>query len=297
MSAQPRTTLLDPTFVRRLDQLSLVNNRRLLTAVKGERRSRARGSSLEFMDYRQYVPGDDLRQVDWNAYGRLGAMHVKLFEEEEMLTVHVLLDISKSMDWGQPNKLDYAVRLAAALGYVAMGAYDRVEVAALTDDVVSRVGPCNGPSGVGSMLHFLSHLAPAGQTSLPRALRAYGVRHRKPGMVLLISDLLSPDGWEAGVRELLQRRFDVVLLHVLAPQEVEPPVGGDLRLVDRETGHGVDVTLSQHALDRYHQRFDEWIGDITSFARKHKVPYCRVDTSMPLMDLLFKELRTRGLLQ
>ena len=297
MAVNPGAPLLDPAFQRQLARLALVNRHRLRSSGKGERRSVRRGASIEFMDYRQYSPGDDLRQVDWNAYGRLGALHLKLFEEEELLTAHVLLDVSRSMEWGQPRKFDYARRLAAALSHVALGSYDRLELAAIGDHIVAHLGPSQGPASLAEAARFLGRLQADGQTGLSRSIRAYALQHRQPGLAIIISDLLSPEGCEAGLHELVRRRFEVALLHVLAPQEIEPPIGGDLRLIDRETGHAVEVSLNPRALEQYHRRFLDWTTGIAAYCRRHGVLYHQVSTARPLIDLLFRDLRERGLLR
>jgi uncharacterized protein (DUF58 family) len=288
---------LDPAFLRQIEQLKLVNSRRLLGDGKGERRSVRRGSSLEFKDYRQYSPGDDLRQVDWNAYGRLGALHLKLYEEEEMLTVHLLVDASKSMDWGEPNKFDFARKLSASIACIALGGYDRVDVAAVGERVTAKLGMRQGPSGIGAVLRFLSSLTPSGATRLDHAVRGYAVQGARQGMVMIVSDLLSPEGWEAGIHELLQRRFEVAVLHVLAPAELDPLPGGDLRLVDKETGHVIEVTLDQPTIELYKRRFREWTAGIESFCNQHQVLYQRLSSARPLRDVLFQDLRARMLLR
>lgn len=298
MAVQPGARLLEPDLLRKLDPLSLANRRRLRADGKGDRRSLRRGSSIEFMDYRQYSPGDDLRQVDWNAFGRLGSLHVKLFEEEEVLAVHLLVDASRSMDWGSQNKLLFARKLAGALGYVTLGGYDRVEATALGSSAGDRIGPLQGTSGIAALFRYLDRLEASQQAGggLSAALRSYAVQRRNGGMAIIISDLLSGDGCEDGIRALLQRRFEVAILHVLAPEEIAPALGGDVRLVDRETGANVDITLHQHALDLYHRRFDAWVGAIEALCRRHGVLYQRISTASPLEDVLFRDLRERGLL-
>lgn len=298
MAAQPAIRLLDPDLLRKLDPLSLANRRRLRADGKGERRSLRRGTSIEFMDYRQYSPGDDLRQVDWNAYGRLGSLHVKLFEEEEVLAVHLLVDASRSMDWGSPNKLELARKVAGALGYVTLGGFDRVEAAAVGPGGSTRVGPLHGNGGIATLFRFLGRVeaTPGAGAGLSAALRSYALQRRNGGMAIVISDLLSPDGCEDGIRALLQRRFEVTILHVLAPDEIAPSLGGDVRLVDRETGANVDITLNQRALELYRRRFEAWVGGIESLCRRHGVLYQRISTATPLEDVLFRDLRARGLL-
>src|SRR6476661_10056667 len=148
-------SLVETKLLERLERLTIISRRRLMGHGKGDRRSIRRGTSIEFVDYRHYVPGDDPRQVDWNIYGRSGGLFVKLFEEEEVLTVHLLLDNSRSMDWGSSNKLLFARRLAAALGYIALVGSTRLLVSAIGENVEARFGPSWGRREMGGLLRFL----------------------------------------------------------------------------------------------------------------------------------------------
>jgi uncharacterized protein (DUF58 family) len=288
--------LLPSGLLRRLEQLQLVSKARLAGTSRGERRSRHRGTSLQFVDYRQYALGDDPRQVDWNAYGRTGHLFVKLFEDEAMLTVHLLVDVSRSMDWGEPNKLAAARRLAAALGYVALARFDRVYVSGLDDDAGRTVGPIWGRDRAGQLFDALGALRSQGPTDLDRALSAYSRRAgRSPGLAIVISDLLSPT-WEPGLRALLRHRHELAVVHLLAPEEVRPPSGEELRLVDRETGRPVEIHLDQVALDQYARRFADWTGAIERFCIDHQAAYARVDSDTPIEAALFDGFRRRRVL-
>lgn len=290
-------TLVAPEFYERLDRLSLVSRRRLLAFGKGDRRSLRRGTSLEFMDYRPYTHGDDPRQVDWNIYGRSGALFVKLFEEEEVLTIHLLLDTSRSMDWGSTNKLLFARRLAAGLGYISLVGQTRLQATSLSERVERSFGPAWGRRQIPTLLRFLDDVAEGnGSTDLDAALAAYLRRSREPGLAILISDLLTPD-FELGLRRLLDRRFEIVVLHVLAPEEVEPPMSGDLTLIDRESGVEVPITLNQEAVERYRRRFAEWSAGIEHFCGRHQVNYLRLLSDERLEHVLFDTLRRRGVLR
>jgi len=288
--------LLDAALFRQLEQLTLVNRRRLATSGKGERRSLRRGSSLEFVDYRQYTPGDDLRQIDWNVFGRLDNLVLKLFEDEEVLSVHFLIDVSRSMDWGTPNKLDYACQVAAALGYVALTGYDTVEVLALADRAPRHFGPARGRSGVAGLFRMLGELSGVGRTDLDGNCRLFAGRPRPPGLVLLFSDLLDPTGYEKPLSRLRRQGHEVVVLHHLSPQELRPDEAGDLRLVDRETGESMEVTIDQRAIDQYLARLGDWQRQIAGFCRRHNIAYHVLDTSRPLAQLLFRDLRLHGVL-
>lgn len=289
--------LFDSSFLNKLDRLALISRRRVARYGKGERRSTRKGSSLEFVDYRHYSAGDDPRQVDWNAYGRSGNLFVKLFEDEEVLTVHFLLDVSRSMDWGQPNKLEYGRRLAGALGYIALTGLDRIAAATISDgEGRESFGPAWGRRQIIPFFAFLENSKPRGQTDLAAALGRYVQAQPRPGLAILISDLLSPSV-EAGIKRLVAQHYEVAVLHLVAPQEQTPPTGEGLRLVDRETGHAVEVYLDQRALVLYQQRFAEWGAALQHFCSRHDVLYQRLDSAVPLEQALFGLLQRRGILR
>jgi uncharacterized protein (DUF58 family) len=286
---------LEPALLRRLERLGLVSRKRVANQVKGERRSIQRGSSMNFVDYREYVPGDDVNQIDWNVYGRLDHLVVKLFEDEQNVTVHLLIDNSKSMDWGEPNKLQLAIQLAGSLGYIGLSSFDRVQCATFSDTVGVSFGPAKSQREAHDLFAYLSDIKAAGETDFEASLRAYATENRRPGLAIILTDLLSHSSFEVGVRHLLERRYEVALIHILAPAEVHPSIGGDVKLIDRETGRFVDVTLNQRALNQYHERYQTWTKAIESFCGRHGIVYERVESDEPLDKLLFQSFRRRGL--
>jgi uncharacterized protein (DUF58 family) len=288
-------SFLDPVLLRRLERLGLISRKRVANQIKGERRSMQRGSSMNFVDYRPYVPGDDVSQIDWNVYGRLDNLVVKLFEDEQNVTIHMLIDNSKSMDWGEPNKLRLALQLAGGLGYVGLSNFDRVQCATFSDTVGASFGPARNQRDAHNLFAYLSDVKAAGETNFEASLRTYAMQNRRPGLAIVFTDLLSHSSFELGVRHLLERRYEVVLIHVLAPAEVNPAIGSDMKLVDRETGRFVDVTLNQRALNLYRDRYQGWTGAIESFCGRHRILYERIESSEPLDKLLFQTFRRRGL--
>jgi uncharacterized protein (DUF58 family) len=309
----PTERLFDEATLRRLEQLAILSRRAMAGQLQGERRSPKRGQSVEFADFRPYALGDDIRRVDWNAYARLERFFVKLFVQEEDLTVHLLLDCSRSMDWGTPNKLRYALRAAGALGYVALVGLDRVTVTALgavtpagapTGD--ARMAPRRGKQQALALFEFLQGLTetngqragpsrPAAMALAPR-LQAYAAAVAQPGPLLLFSDLLD-EGWADGLRALAARGFEVSVLHVLAPDEVDPALGGDLKLVDVETGAEVEITADYDLLRRYHDGLAAWHEELRRFCGARGMHYVPVETSVPFEKLLFALLRQRGVLK
>jgi uncharacterized protein (DUF58 family) len=289
--------LFDESTLRKLEQLSLVAQRVRAGAIKGERRSTKRGTAIEFADYRNYTRGDDLRRVDWNVYARLERPFVKLLEED--LAVHVLLDTSGSMDWGEgeTHKLRYAQRLAAALGQIALNTGDRLTVETLGGARrPARFGPVRGRGHTFRLLDWLVELAAGGISNLNAALQTYATSGVRAGLVLLISDLLSPGGTRQGVNALQARGHEVAILQILAPDELDPPLGGDLRLVDVETGAAEEVTIDRAMRDLYRRRLDEWQGETAAWCRARQVHYVPISTAEPWEQLVLRTLRAEGLL-
>ena len=292
-AADPSEAGLDEDFLRRLERLSLLASRPAAGGIGGEHRSAARAPSTDFADYRAYLPGDDFRRIDWNAYGRLGHLYVKLTEAREQLVCHLLVDASSSMAWGEPSKLRYARQLAAALAYLALVRFDRVSVAAL-GEVTRHFPAARGRARFHDLLSFLSETGAAGRLNVDQALRDYSGRPQQ-GQVVLISDMLAPEGYEEGLEQLRRSGLDIVLLHILSPQELEPEAGGDLELVDAETGEHVQVSLSLETVARYRERLDSWCARVEGFCLQRRIRYLRVMTTTPFEDLLLDGLR-RGLI-
>src|SRR5579859_3313253 len=250
-----------------LEGLTLVSRSRLGRQGQGDRRSPLRGHSLQLVDHRAYVAGDDPRQVDWNAYARSGELFLRLYEDERTMTVHLLIDVSDSMDWGTPNKKQAALRLASALAYVALSSYDRLQIAFLSDRVVGQAGPFWGQAQRASALEALARAPSSSRTDLQASIAAYVDRIRQPGILILLTDLLSRTA-EAGLRRFANARHEAVVLHILAPQELDPEQAEDVRLVDRETGQSIDVNLDRATLARYRERLGAWLEGLAILCRE-----------------------------
>ena len=284
-------TLFSADFLAQLERLALASKRTFRGRVTGERKSPRKGFSVEFCDYRPYGVGDDLRYVDWNIYGRLDRLYLKLFVDEEDLCLHLLLDASASMDYGEPSKFDYGVRLAAAMGFVGLVNLERVGAGIVRDRVAEGWSPTRGRNQFLPLVEFLLRLRPGGPTGLGAGLSNYALRTREPGLVVLISDLMDPAGYESGVRALLERRFDVHVIHLLAPEELDPTFGGDLRLVDAETGEMRELTLDGEALRQYRTRLRQFLDQAEAFCRAKEVSYHRVATDVPLEEVMLRQLK------
>ena len=290
------STVFDEAFLRQLERLLLIMRAPVRGGLKGGRRSVKRGQSVEFADYRDYALGDDLRQLDWNVYARLERLFVKLFVEEEDVTVSLLIDASASMESGRPGKLLFAKRAAAALGYIGLASEDRVAVTALGGRTARRQIALRGSGRVFRLLTALSGIGVSGgSTDLVTAARHAAAQLTGRGLIVLISDLLDPQA-DKVIRELAATGSELVVLHVLSPEELDPSFEGDLRLVDSETGDGVDVTLDVGTLDAYRARLAEWQAALADLCARRRATYVAVSSDLPLADLVFAELRRRRVL-
>jgi len=294
------SSLLDPAFLRRLERLRIEARRAFPGTTKGERRSTRKGSSVEFADYRDYVAGDDLRHLDWSVYARLDRLVVRLFVEEEDIRVDVLVDTSASMGFGEPTtKLEYATRIAAALGYLAISSLDRVGAAPFADRLGPRLRAARGRGQLLALLRFLERLqVPAnGSTNLAASLDRYGRETTRPGVLFVISDFLDDSGFVRAVEKLAYRRFDVNLIQVLTPDEVVPPLGGDLLLVDSETGETREVTINAASAAAYGRALTRLRAELDALGPSAGVIFHATTTDVVFEDLLLRHLRQRNLVR
>jgi uncharacterized protein (DUF58 family) len=289
-------TVFDEAFLRQLERLLLLMRSPVRGGLKGGRRSVKRGQSVEFADYRDYALGDDLRQLDWNVYARLERLFVKLFVEEEDVTVTLLLDASASMASGRPEKLLFAKRAAAALGYIGLASEDRVAVTALSGRIARRRVALRGSGRVFRLLADLSAVDVAdGPTDLVAAARHAAAQLHGRGVVILLSDLLDPDA-DKVIRELAATGSELIVLHILSPDELDPALEGDLRLVDAETGDKVDITADLATIDAYKDRLAAWKAGFADLAAKRRASYVDLSSDVNLAELMFAELRRRRVL-
>lgn len=296
----PATTeaipLLSPDLLGRLERLELVSRKVFRGRMKGERRSRRKGQSVEFADFRRYVPGDDLRLIDWNLYARLDQLFLKLFLEEEDLHFYGLIDASESMNFGDPTKLRVAKQLAAALGYVGLCRADRVSVAALGPQ--GRSAPVlRGRASLWKMLQYLDSVDSGSNVSLYDGVRDFSIRNSGTGIAVLFTDMMDKSGYESALRMLVGRRMDVFVMHVLSPEEIDPPLRGDRKLIDVEDGDAAEITINNYVLEKYKQTVQTFIGSIKSFCSRRSIVYIPVRTDTPVETIVTKYLRERGVVR
>jgi uncharacterized protein (DUF58 family) len=289
--------LLDPEFLHRLEQLELVSRRIFVGRMKGERKSKRRGSSVEFAEHRNYASGDDLRHIDWNVYGRLDRLFLKLFLEEEDLHVYTLLDTSLSMDFGKPTKLRYGKQVAAALSFIGLVNHDRVVVDTFSARLDQGLRGVRGRSQMWRVVQYLDQLQASGASDLTAAAKQFAIRHAGKGVVVVISDFLDRKGYQDALRYLLARNMDIYVIHILSQEEVEPELVGDLRLVDAEDDEIAEITISAPLLKRYKENLNLFVGGLKAWCTQRGITYIFTNNLFPFDKLILNYLRQRGLVK
>lgn len=284
--------LLSPALLAQLERVQMSTRRRLAGKLTGEHRSPRYGASLDFADEREYHPGDDYRRIDYPLYARTGQLCIRLYDAEDDLSLRILLDVSASM--GHYAKLQQARRLAAAVGFVSL---TRRDVVTLHLEPAQRPPQrFNGRHAVGALFSALEHLRPSGITDLGSAAGDVLARPGPAGSTVVISDLLTPS-WEAAIDRLPARGGEVTVLHVLAQEELDPTLIGDLDVVDAESGDRVAVSLSLDTVREYREVVERWLVEAASRCRSRGASYLRVMADEPIEDVLLRGWRKQGLVR
>jgi len=292
--------LMDSRLMAKLEQVDILSRKIFAGKLQGERRSKKRGVSVEFADYRHYVHGDDLRFVDWNIYARLDKLFLKLFLEEEDLSLILAIDASSSMDWGNPGKFLYTQRLAMALGYIGLVNHNRVSLYAFNEGGLAPLASLRGRRRTREMGQWILDREPRGASGFTDAMRTIALGRQGKGVMVILSDFLFKEGYEKGLRYLSGGGYDTFLLQVLSPEEVDPAkhgLAGDLRLTDIEDLDAAEVTISAALLKRYKENLNAYCGKLREFCVRRGMMHLTIDTATDLSALLMDYLRKRGLLK
>jgi uncharacterized protein (DUF58 family) len=292
--------LIEPDLMKMLEKLSITTKKLFPGAMKGKRRSAKRGSSVEFADYRDYQIGDDFRFIDWNIYARLDKLFLKTFIEEENIYIHILLDVSSSMNFGSPSKLEYAKKIAAALGYIGLVDLDMVVLTAFSESL-NGLRPMRGKDRIFKMLDFLGNIAVSDERNakslIDDCLKKYAIKTSYRGIAIVISDfLVSPNIYENGLKSLLDKNFDVKVIQVLSEDEIDPKLSGELKLQDAETGEIKEVTITDRLLEKYRKRLNNFCANLKDFCTKNNMAYLKASTMIPFEDFILKEIRKEQIL-
>jgi uncharacterized protein (DUF58 family) len=288
--------LLSSEMMAKLERMELVTRKIFRGRMKGERRSKRKGQSVEFADFRNYVAGDDLRFIDWNLFARMDRLYLKLFLEEEDLHFYALVDDSLSMDFGSPTKFFVARQLAASLAYIGLCRGDRVSISTFgrsASPVVVR-----GKTSAHRLLGYLeSATCSDTPTTTEEVMRRFCLKNTGKGIVVVITDLMSKTGYETALKMLVAREMDVYLLHILSPEELEPKLVGDLSLLDSEDSERRDISVSASLLQRYEQTLNAFVEQARTFCNRRSITYVSVRSDQPIEPLVNEYLRSRGLVR
>jgi uncharacterized protein (DUF58 family) len=294
-AARPGRPLFDSEFLQKLEYLSLVSRRVFRGQILAQRRTARLGGGVEFVDHRDYTPGDDFRHVDWNVFARHDELLLKRFQEEEDLHVYILLDCSRSMAFGAPPKFDLARRLAAALAYIALADLDRVAVVAFADGAVAELPLTRGKSRILGLLKFLDGLAADGaRTDLAKLVAAFVGRTQRRGLAVVVSDLFDPDGFGRGLDLLRHHRYEPHVVQVFDRREADPDLLGDLELYDVETGSVRKVTVTEKNLRQYRRIFATFQESLARYCSTHGLSCTRATTDVPFDQWVLRMMRAAG---
>ncbi len=282
----------DEAFLKKLEYLYVVSKKVFSGRMRAERRTRKTGSGVEFADHRDYAHGDDLRYLDWSAYGRLDKLLLRLFEEEEDLHIYLLVDVSASMR----AKLDYALRVAAALAYVGLAKLDRVSILPFGGELRDRLPPTRGKGNIFKMFRFLDGLEATGATHLHEAVESFVPQTKRRGIAVVISDFYDPAGYEEALNLLRYHRFEPTVLQIWDAAEAKPKLRGDVELVDIETGERREVTVSEKVLQQFAEAHEKFCADLQTFCSARGIGYFRADTAVPFDELVLRIFRAGGFL-
>jgi uncharacterized protein (DUF58 family) len=290
--------LFDSNFLKQLEYLSLISRRVFRGSLLAQRRTMQLGGGIEFVDHREYTAGDDFRYLDWNVYARHGDLLLKRFQEEEDLHVYLLLDCSRSMAFGKPPKFDLARQVTAALAYIALADLDRIAVVAFSDQIVADFPLTRGKARILSLLRFLEDLPSLGtDTDLARVATGFVHRNQRRGLAIVVSDLFDPAGFERGLDVLRHRQYEPHVIQIHDPSEANPPLLGDVELVDVETESARKVTVTEKNLRTYRKLFEEYHQAVLRYCRTYGMGCTQTDTTVRFDDLVLRMMRTAGAVQ
>lgn len=289
--------LFDDEFQRKLEYLAMVSKRVFSGAMRAERRTKKTGSGIEFADHRDYTAGDDIRYLDWHAFQRFDRLLIRLYEEEEDLSIYFIVDTSSSMGFGDGQKLRQAKRLAAALAYVGLANLDRIAIVTATDEISGRMPTTRGKARIFRIFRFLSGVKAEGETDLGEAMKTFVAQHKRKGLAVLISDLYDPEGFERGINVLRFNRFEPYVIHVVDPKDGKPDIRGDVRVYDCETGAEREVTVTAKILEKYQHAYGEYLEEVQRFCTSRQVSYFRADVDASFDELILRVFRRGGFLR
>jgi uncharacterized protein (DUF58 family) len=285
--------LVDSTLLKKLETLKLNSNVILNNGYSGGRKSKSKGSSVEFSDFREYVSGDDFKKIDWNAYGRFEKLFIKLFMEEREANINIFLDASKSMDFGSPKKAFIGKQIALALGYLSLSNLDRVSAFNQNNDTLDSLGPINGKKSLSSLVDYLDRINCEQKSDMINAIKS---RPYKRGISIIISDLFS-DSFEEIIKYLSYMNQSIVVIQVLCTEELQPKFTGDVRLIDSETDEAKDISMASSVIRAYEKTLNSFFSKIKEICRKYGCYYTLISNETSIESIVFDNLIKAGILR
>ncbi len=289
--------MLSPEFLTKLEPFRIHCQQPFRGKFRGDRRSLNRGTGVEFADYRLYEHGDDLRYLDWNVYARLEKLFIKLFQADEELAISILIDTSRSMEFGDPTKLAYAKQIAAALGYIALANSDRVALYTLADRLFAALPPTYGKSQYLRFQKALAAVELGRATHLSECLTHFATSQPQAGVVIILSDFLDSAGYAKGINSLLGRGFVLILIHIQCLEEIDPPPHGEWRLEDAETGETKEITINEETIAHYRNRHKVFCEDLRGFCTKRGIGYVCISTDVSFESVILRDMQRAGFIQ
>lgn len=286
--------IFDTEFFKKLENIALNAKITISGGASGSRKSKAKGSSVEFSDYREYSIGDDFRRIDWNTYGRFERLFVKLFMEEREALINIFIDSSKSMDFGEPKKSLAALKLSGVFAFLALNNSDRVSINEVKGASLNQSIPVSGKNMFYKCLNFLQNMQFSGETNINACLKKKDIKTR--GISIVISDFFSKDGFEEGIKYLLYKNQQVILIHILSNEELNPEIYGGLRLIDSETHEGKNITITPTILKHYEKNLNKFIENIKSFSNKMGITYVQITSQDKIEKIIFDYLAHAGVI-
>ena len=296
--------MLTPQFLKQLDRFFIHTKHSFRGKFRGERRSLNRGSGMEFADYRAYEPGDDLRYVDWNIYARLNRLFIKLHHSDADIPLTLILDNSRSMEFGTPTKIICAKQIAAALGYIALAHADSVAVYTCAERLSLTLPPTSGKSQFSRLTKAITAIAADGRTRLTECLKQLPMYQRSPGMAVILSDFLDPDSYTEGFKSLTGRGFSLTAIHLVSPEEIDPQThlanattGNDWLVEDVETGETKAIAINAETLTQYQAQQQAFCDDLQRFCIDQGIGYAQLKSNTPVEPFVLQDLHRTGLIQ
>lgn len=286
--------IFDSDFLKKLHSISINVRMAMQSGASGGRKSKANGSSVEFSDFREYTIGDDFRRIDWNAYGRFDKLFVKLFMEEREALINIFIDSSKSMNFGTPKKSTQALKLSGILSYLGLNNMDRVCINSIKDNLLTQTAPLAGKVMFDRSISFMEGIDFSGSTNINECIKRKQLNGR--GISIIFSDFFSKGGIEEGVKYLLYKKQEVILVHILSNEEINPSIGGELRLVDSETSEARDISINSLLLNEYKKQLDSFVNNIKEFCSRMGITYVMVSSSDTMEKIVLDEFVKNGVL-